>query len=352
MLRSLSRHRLARHIWRSPSWQRTRGKATLPSLDTSLHTLYEWPLVAKNPAQMNKKLVGLLHGNMFAAARLLMDKMHELDVEVQQHPQFEKPALSALRLHRRDSAHEFAQWLQHAPDAHHPLATIPPKVPFSSIFEWIFLRGIPAKKLSFASEFGLLMASKGYHHNFVVEIARVIARFGSPERLKTYFVDAEQAALHYYAHRRRFSPEEAVGHGHPCRVEDPMRALSWYRQVAVEMCVAVKRFDEALFLLEQDRAYVLPDNTYERFLQALPQEASSSYTALISEQVKGLRANDARRRLFRHQHALIYSTNIRDINTRWRPARDSTSARPASEQEVATVRCFCMSISTTSYCLT
>jgi hypothetical protein len=260
--------------------------------------LYEPPVVGKNPAQMNKKLVGLLHGNRFGAARLLMDKMHELDIEVQQHPQFEKPALSALRLQRHDSAKEFMQWLQHAPDAHHRLATLPPKVPFPTVFEWIFLRGVPSKKLSIVSDFGLLMASKGYHQNFVVEIARLHVRFGSPERMKKYFVDAEQAALHYYALRRRLTPDDPVGRGHPHRVEDPMRALGWYRRVAVEMCVAVKRFEEALFLLEQDRAYALPDSTYERFLQALPQDASSSYTALISEQVKGLRASDAKRRLW------------------------------------------------------
>jgi hypothetical protein len=99
-----------------------------------------------------------------------------------------------------------------------------------------------------------MCASKGYVYPIYDEVVNLVAQFATPTEGATFLLQYEEAIKQYYRDI------------HPERVKATERR---YRIAAIEVCCQAGWLDEAVGIVQLERDFALPDQTYGLLLQTL-----------------------------------------------------------------------------------
>jgi PPR repeat len=230
--------------------------------------LYDDPSIVFGPQGevANSKLVKLVHEERYGAADRLRLQLQENGVPIQRHPVYRKAALAALQW---EDLHLdlFSVWFSLIPYINESKST-PGLDPVRDIRNSILRSGSPATRRSLVKRFALMCASKGYFHPIYNEVVNLVARFATPTEGAAFLLHYEEAVRQYH---RDIHPE--------CIKITGRR----YRIAAIEVCAQAGWLDQALEILQLERDFALPNQTYGLLVQALHNEGRLGDIAIVKD---------------------------------------------------------------------
>jgi hypothetical protein len=230
--------------------------------------LYDNPtnLLGPQVEEANSTLVKLVQEAKYGAANRLRYQLQESGVVIQRNTIYQGAALAALQLDDPDICIDvFTAWFSLLPYIGESMST-PESNPLKDIRNTILRSGSPAMRRPLVKRFALLSACRGYIHPIYNEVVNLIARFDTPAEGANFLLHYEEAVRQYH----RYS--------HPARVKTAGR---WHRTAAIEVCCQAGWLDEALQILQLERDFALPDQTYLLLLQSLRDKQRSGDVAIV-----------------------------------------------------------------------
>ncbi|KAF8155526.1 hypothetical protein B0H34DRAFT_499069 [Crassisporium funariophilum] len=239
---------------------------------------------AENVLALNQRLVGLVKDAQYPKANLLLFRLLENKVHVQHNPIYEKAALAGLASPDPQRSYDaFVTWFSLVP-RRNELADLGPGVCNNSQSDLNVYRdtrftllksGKPAKNLRYIMAFGKIMASKGFTHSILLDVARLVLRFANKEQAIAYLTKLEEGAMVYYQNQGQSQEEQKIAIAKRCR------------EVVVALFAEKGWLGEAVELMQKERDFKLKEEIYQLVLTKLGGDKDG--TAAL---VRQLRARD------------------------------------------------------------